>query len=187
MTNLKNIIAKGAFGTVAAGAMALATTSPAMAAERFDSGTNAGDVIAGAFTIGKSATVMSAYYDDDRRYRDRRYRDRRYDDRRYGDRYRDDRYYDDRRYRDVNRRDAIDSCVYATEREASRYFGTRRAQVTEIDRVKRTRYGVQIQGRIDVPGLGYGRRGGYGDTTFSCYVDQNMDPAVNVAGYRLRG
>ena len=194
MKTLKQILAKGAFGTVAAGAMALATANPAMAVERYDQdhGLDAGEVIAGAVITGGMAVGADAF-DNVSHYdrRDRRYRDRRYDDRRYGGRDYDDRYYDNRGYRGgyhrVNERDAVDSCIYATEREAAHYFRSRRASVTEISRVNRTRYGVQVQGRIDIPGFGYRRGRGYQETTFSCYVDREMNPAVNVAGRRLAG
>ncbi|MEL6540755.1 MAG: hypothetical protein AAFQ34_05070, partial [Pseudomonadota bacterium] len=73
MTDLKKTIAKGTLGTVAAGAMALASATPAMADDRRDrGGISAGDVIAGAVVIGGIAALAGAFD---------RNRDRRFDDR----------------------------------------------------------------------------------------------------------
>ena len=50
-------------------------------------------------------------------------------------------------------RSAIEQCVYAAERNASRYsYG--RADVTDIRQVKDTRYGFEVKGRIAVNGKG---------------------------------
>ena len=53
MTDLKKTITKGTLGTVAAGAMALASATPAMVDNGRDrGGVDAGDIIAGAVIIG---------------------------------------------------------------------------------------------------------------------------------------
>ena len=60
---MKNM-SKALVGTVAAGAMAMASASPAMAQSRYDhrdrDGIDAGDIIAGALIIGGIAAVASA-------------------------------------------------------------------------------------------------------------------------------
>ena len=180
MSNLKKTLTKGAFGTVAAGAMALATATPAVAGDRYDRdrGVDAGDVIAGAVIIGGIAAVLGAFDNDDRYdRRDRRYRDRRYRDSRYGyDRY------DGRR---MGRR-AIERCVRAAERQAQRFGGYRYANVTQIRDVDRTRYGLRVKGRIEVegqPGYGYRSRA-YDRGRFTCYADGRGRPQVEFRGIR---
>ena len=60
MKNLTQNLKKGALGTVAAGAMALASATPAMADDRHrDRGIDAGDVIAGAVIIGGIAAMVA--------------------------------------------------------------------------------------------------------------------------------
>lgn len=181
MKNLKQTLTKGAFGTVAAGAMALgtlgATATPAMAGDRYDRdrGVDAGDVIAGAVIIGGIAAVLGAFDNDDRYDR----RDRRYRDSRYGyDRY------DGRR---MGRR-AIERCIRVAERQAQRFGGYRYANVTQIRDVDRTRYGLRVKGRIEVEGLrgygrGYGNRG-YDQGRFTCYADGRGRPQVEFRGIR---
>jgi len=180
MKNLKKTLTKGALGTVAAGAMALATATPAAASDRHrDRGIDAGDVIAGAVIIGGIAAIAGAFDNDrdDRRYRDRRYRDR-YDYDRRG--YRGDGYRGGRR--------AVERCVRAAERQARRFGGYRYADVTQIRDVERTRYGLRVKGRIEVEGLrghgyGYGNRG-YDRGRFTCYLDGRGRPEVRYRGIR---
>lgn len=180
MKNLKKTLTKGALGTVAAGAMALATATPAAASDRHrDRGIDAGDVIAGAVIIGGIAAIAGAFDNDrdDRRYRDRRYRDR-YDDDRRG--YRGSAYRGGRR--------AVERCVRAAERQARRFGGYRFADVTQIRDVERTRYGLRVKGRIEVQGLqgrgyGYGNRG-YDRGRFTCYLEGRGRPEVRYRGIR---
>lgn len=149
-------ITKALVGTVAAGAMAVSSASPAFAR---DHGIGAGEVIAGALIIGGIAAIAASanhrdygyeragYYDGDDRYG-------RYD--RY-DRY--DRY--ERDWHGGNPRSAVQRCVAAAEREASRY-GYGRADVTDIRDVRRTRWGYEVRGRIAVNTMGHGWREGDG-------------------------
>lgn len=161
-------------GTVAAGAMAAATASPALA--RDHSGIDAGDVIAGALVIGGIAAVAAAASNDNRY------------DYGYGRDYRD-------RYgygRGVGARDAVEQCLRVAERAANRYSYGGRAKVTDIRDVDRKDYGYRVKGRIAVNAMGrdwyrgdrdYGRgwnrdyRGwnsslrGYDAGTFDCKVD----------------
>lgn len=179
MTNFKNTLAKGALGTIAAGAMALASASPAMADDnRYrDRGVDAGDVIAGAVIIGGIAALAGAFGKDDDRYRDRRYRDRRGD-------YRYNRGY-------MSGQHAVERCVRAAERQARRFGGFRYADVTQIRDVDRTRYGYRVDGRIEVEG-GHGYRDrhrgyrdrGYDRGRFKCYVDGRGRPQVEFRGIR---
>lgn len=150
MKTLNKTLAKGALGTVAAGAMALASATPAMADDR-KRGVDAGDVIAGALIIGGIAAAAGVFDGDkdDRRYRDRDYRG--YDngyDRGYG-------------YRGSHPDRAIQRCVTAVEREAKRN-GYRFARVTQIRDVDRERRGWEVEGRIEVGGAYGYDRGGYG-------------------------
>ena len=172
MTDLKKTITKGALGTVAAGAMALASATPAMANDRYDrdNGIDAGDVIAGAVIIGGIAALAGAFDgDDDRRYRDRRYRDRRYDNR-----------YDGRR----QGRQLVERCINAAERQARRYGGYRYANVTQIRDVDRTRYGYRVKGRIQVEGARGYRGRDYDRGRFTCYFDRGGPPQVDFSGVR---
>ena len=158
-------ITKGLVGTVAAGAMAMASASPAAARDR--DGVDAGEIIAGALIIGGIAAVVAATSDRDRD--------------RYGYRDYDRRGYDDRYYRGRgNARQAVDQCVRAAEREASRYsYG--RADVTDIRDIDRKRGGFKIKGRIAVNTRDRNWRGGdrrYGNGWNNDYRGSN---------YRNRG
>lgn len=159
-------VSKALVGTIAAGAMAISSATPAFADSygRHDrNGISAGDVIAGALIIGGIAAVASAASKDrgyDRDYRDYRDGDYRYDRAGYGG---------NRGYNDYNRdnywrgnpRQAVEQCVAATERTAGRYsYG--RADVTDIREVRDTRYGYEIKGRIAVNQMGRGWRSGDG-------------------------
>ncbi len=131
-------ITKGLVGTVAAGAMALASASPAVA--RDNDGIGAGEIIAGALIIGGIAAVAAAASNDrndyDRYGYDGDYNRRGYDDRYYG--------------RNGDPRSAVDACVRAAERTASRYSYGGRADVTDIRKVDRKRDGYTVRGRIAV-------------------------------------
>ena len=138
-------ISKALVGTVAAGAMAVASASPAAARDR-DDGIDAGDVIAGAVILGGIAAIASAASKRDR-----------YDDRYYNGRYDDRRGY----YRRGNGQRAVERCIRAAERDAQRY-GYRYADVTQIRDVDRKRGGWRVKGRIVVDGArGYGRYNRY--------------------------
>ena len=79
MQTKSTALAKGTVAAVAAGAMALATATPAFADRRDRDGISAGDVIAGALIIGGIAAVASAASNNNDRYdragygNDRRY------------------------------------------------------------------------------------------------------------------
>ncbi len=146
-------LSKALVGTVAAGAMAMTSASPAFARDRHDDGIDAGDVIAGALIIGGIAAVASAASKD----RGYDYRDGNY---RYGDRY-DRRGYDYNRY--GNSRQAVEQCVNAAERNASRYSYGGRAKVTDIRKVDRKRDGYKVEGRIAVNARNGNWRGGWGN------------------------
>lgn len=131
----------------AATATAIAASAPAMAdggRYRGHDGIDAGDVIAGALIIGGIAAVASAASHNDRGY-DRRYGRDGYD--------RDDYGY----YRDgYGSRGAVEQCVRAAERNASR-FG--RARITDVTSINRIRGGYEVRGRLVVAGRGYQARG----------------------------
>jgi hypothetical protein len=134
--------------TLALTAAATAITATPAQAGRYDrDGIDAGDVIAGALIIGGIAAVAAAASSKDR---DGRY-DARYDDRydRRGDYSRGGYDYSDRRF---GSRVAVDQCVRAAQREASR-FG--RARVTDVTRIERVRGGYEVRGRLVVEERGY--------------------------------
>ena len=149
-------LTKALVGTIAAGAMAGASVSPAFAEGRGrgHDGISAGDVIAGALVIGGIAAIATAASRSDRDYREDGYR---YDRAGYGN---DGGYYGERDcYAYGNPRQAAEQCVYAAERGASRYsYG--RADVTDIRQVRDTRNGYEVRGRIAVNTSGRGWRGG---------------------------
>src|SRR5690606_10115176 len=139
MKTLSKALAKGTIATVAAGAMAMTSASPAMGQSRYDDrdrdGIGVGEIIAGALIIGGIAAVASAAGRD--RY-----------DYRGGNRY-DDRY--DRNYRSAgSSRQAVEQCVRAAERNASRYSYGGGARVTDVRKIDRKRDGYKVEGRIAV-------------------------------------
>ena len=144
MNTITKAFARGSMATVAAGAMALASATPAVARDRNDGGIDAGDVIAGAVILGGIAIAAGALGGNNDRY------DRRYDDRRYG--------YD--RYARVDPRAAVQRCVAAVENNARRY-GYRYADVTQIRDVDDNRNGFRIRGNLVVDGQRSYRGGRY--------------------------
>jgi hypothetical protein len=170
-------LAKSLVGTAVAGAMALASASPAMARDRYDrhDGISAGDVIAGALIVGGIAAVASAAS------RDNNYRPAAY---RYGG------------YGDP--RSAVEQCVYAAERSANRYSYGGNAKVTDIRDVDAKRDGYNVKGRIAVNtrnagwsrGWGNDWRGwnnryrGYDAGTFTCKVRYGQVVDLDFNGIR---
>lgn len=170
--------AKALVGTAAAGAMAIGSVAPAAAQPRYQDrdrdGIDAGDIIAGALIIGGIAAVASAAN-----------RGRGYDDR-----------YD---YRGGSARNAVEQCVYAAERGASRYSwrGTN-AHVTDIREIDRKRDGYTVKGRIAVNtrsndwrrGWGNDWRGwndrysGYDAGKFTCKVRYGRVADLDYSGIR---
>ena len=198
---MKNL-SKALVGTIAAGAMAISSATPAFAEhrDRDRGGISAGDVIAGALVIGGIAAIASASSRNDRRYDDRRYDDNRQGDYRY-DRagYEGGNGYGNRE----NPRQAVEQCVRAAERYASQRYG--RADVTDIRQIKDTRYGLEVKGRIAVKtqnrdwrrgdsnyGQGWGGdyRGwdnsqrGYDSGSFSCKIERGRVVDLDVDGIR---
>jgi len=176
-----NTIGKALIGTAAAGAMTLASATPAMARDHRDGdGISAGEVIAGALVLGGIAAVVASANNRDDRYD--RY-DRRYDDR-YGDRYG----YSSR----YSSRQAVEQCVRAAEATANRY-SRGHARVTDVRDIDRTRDGYRVKGTLivnernrgwsrDYNYRGQGRdydRGG-----FSCYVRNGRVVDVDYSGIR---
>lgn len=158
-------------GTVAAGAMAVTTASPAFARER-DNGISAGEVIAGALIIGGIAAVAAAASDNDRdRYRYGYGRD--YDRRGYSYGHR------------MDSRQAVSQCVRAAEANASRYsYG--RADVIDIRSVRNKRNGYDVKGRIAVDSnrRGWNRNRGYDTGKFTCKVRYGRIADLDYSGIR---
>lgn len=175
MKDLNKTIAKGTLGTVAAGAMALASATPAMADDRRDrGGIGAGEIIAGAVVIGGIAALAGAFDGD----RNRRFDDRRFNDRRFahngnvrGN------------FRNTGPRQAINRCVRVAERQARRFGGWRFADVTQIRDVDRTRFGFEVRGRMQVEGNPAFRRN-FDRGRFTCRFDGRGRPFVDFDGIR---
>ncbi|MEO1489549.1 MAG: hypothetical protein AAFR88_08980 [Pseudomonadota bacterium] len=170
MTDWTNKVSKGMLGTVAAGAMALASATPALADDynhRSKGGIGAEEVIAGALVIGGIAALAGAF-DGDRN--DRRYRDRRFA-------------YNDRGFRGISPRRAINRCVRAAENQARRFGGWRFADVTQVRDVDRTRGGFRVSGRIQVEGNRKFRRN-FDRGRFTCYFDGRGRPLIDFDGVR---
>ncbi len=177
MTDLTKTITKGALGTVAAGAIALASATPAVASDRHgDRGIDAGDVIAGAVIIGGIAALAGAFDNDDRR--DRRYRDRNYRGNNHN--YRANH---NRGYRGNGQR-AVERCIRSAERQARRFGGYRYADVTQIRDVDRTRYGFRVQGRIEVQGSRNYRGRDFDRGRFTCFVERGNRAQIDFRGIR---
>ncbi len=136
-------------GTVAAAAMALTSASPVLARAPGHDGIGAGEVIAGALIIGGIAAVAAAASNNDRDRYDTRYGGRYDDDYRYGGDYR----YDRAGYGRGGSRRAVETCVRAAERDASRWVRGR-ADVTQVTFIDRIRGGYSVRGRIAVEDRG---------------------------------
>jgi hypothetical protein len=114
---------------------------------------DAGDVIAGALIIGGIAAIASAGSNRNSGYG-------------YGgnygyhDSYRGDRRDDDNGYYEngYDSRRAVDQCVRAAQREASRYGW---ARVTDVGNIYRIRGGYEVRGRLVVETRGRGYDRGY--------------------------
>lgn len=132
-----NTLTKTLVGTAAAGAMALSAASPSLAQDRRHrdhDGIGAGEVIAGALIVGGIAALAAGASND---------RGRRWDSR-WG-----------------NPRQAVERCVIAAERQASRRsWGRNSADVTDIRDVRNTPYGYEVRGRIAVNTMNRGWRSG---------------------------
>lgn len=200
---MKNLT-KSLLSAGAAAAALVSVAAPAQARGRDNDGITAGEVIAGAVILGGIAAVISS--SDDNRYRgydDSRYNDGRYNNGGYNDgRYNDDRYddrYDNQRGRGHERgnddyrynsqhgsRAAVNQCITAAERWASRYS---RADVTQINHIERTRTGYRVTGKLVVRDGYRGRsrydRGyerGYDKGRFTCYVERGRVIDVDYRG-----
>lgn len=172
MSDLTKTISKAMLGTVAAGAMALAPATPALADDDRDrGGIGAGEIIAGAVVIGGIAALAGAF-DGDRG---------RFDDRRNWDRGRN--WNRGNRFARGGSRRAINRCVRAAERQARRFGGWRFADVTRIRDVDATRRGFRVEGRIQVQGNRNFRRNS-DRGRFTCFFDGRGRPFIDFDGVR---
>ncbi|MEE4316369.1 hypothetical protein [Erythrobacter dokdonensis] len=161
---------RAALGTLAAGALAFASATPALADDHRDrdrGGIGAGEIIAGAVVIGGIAALAGAF-DGDRDRWDRR-------DRRgwRGD-----------GFRGGGARGAVERCVRAAENQARRFGGWRFADVTEIRDVDRTRFGFRVQGRMVVEGSPRFRGRNFDRGRFTCRLDGRGAPRIDFDGIR---
>lgn len=166
-------ISKAFVGTVAAGAMALASATPAMAQNRNDDGIDAGDIIAGALVIGGIAAVAGSI-GKNRGYNGGTYGGPYYGG--YNTGYNNGYGYNYNQY--GNSRQAVEQCVNAARSDLSRrgYSG---AQVTDVRDIDRKRDGYRVKGTLVVNERNNGwsrdynyRYGGrdYDKGNFSCDV-----------------
>jgi hypothetical protein len=191
-------LSKALVGTVAAGAMAMGSATPASAQYRDrnnNDGISAGEIIAGALIIGGIAAVASAA-SRNRGYNDGYvYEGRGYDDRYYNGRY------DDRYNQAGSSRQAVEQCVNAAQRNANRYSYGGNARVTDIRNIDRKRDGYTVKGRIAVNtrnanwqrGWGNDYRGynnnyrGYDSGNFTCKVRYGQVVDLDYSGIRGLG
>ena len=176
---------------LSAAAATLVAAAPAEARHgywgRGHDGIDAGDVIAGALIIGGIAAIASAA-SNDRYGRGYDYRDRNY---RYGYGYGGGYRGDDYGYGNgYGSRRAVEQCVNAARREASRYGWARVTDVTTIDRI---RGGYVVRGRlvVETRGRGYDRGyyydrydDGYDKGRFSCTARYGGVEDVRLGGLR---
>ncbi len=163
--------ARTALGTLAAGALAFASATPALADDHRDrDGIGAGEIIAGAVVIGGIAALAGAF-DGDRDRWDRR--DYRGDRLGYAVR--------------GGARGAVERCVRAAENQARRFGGYRYADVIDIRDVDRTRFGFRVKGRIAVEGHRGFRGRDFDRGRFTCRLDGRGAPLIdfdNIRGLR---
>ncbi|HMS20721.1 hypothetical protein [uncultured Sphingorhabdus sp.] len=189
------ILTKSLLSAGAAAAALVSVAAPAQA-RHDDDRISAGEVIAGAVILGGLAAVIAS--SDDRNDRDYRYDRAGYDD---GD-YRRGGY--DRGYGYSNRyggsRAAVNQCVNAVERWASRYS---RSDVTQISNIDRTRNGYRVTGKLvvqdgwrgnnrgydskrydrdDYGNRGHGYNRGYDKGRFTCFVERGRVVDVDYRG-----
>lgn len=190
-------ITKTLVGTVAAGAMAMASATPAAAQTRWDGrdrdrgGISAGEVIAGAVILGGIAAAAGAFNGNNGRvYQGNGY---------YGNGYNNGyNRYNDGYYNVGDPRQAVEQCVRAAENGANRYSYGGRADVTDIRNIDRKRDGYVVKGRIAVNTRNQNwRRGwnndyrgwdnrynGYDAGNFTCRVAYNRVVDLDYSGIR---
>lgn len=178
-------ISKALVGTVAAGAMALASATPAMARDRNDDGIDAGDIIAGALVIGGIAAVAGSIG------RNGGYNGGTYGGPYYGDYNRG--YQSSYGYnQNGNSRQAVEQCVNAARSDLNRQ-GYSGAQVTDVRNIDRRRDGYRVSGTIVVNERGGGwnrdynyRYGGrdYDQGRFSCNVSYGRVVDIDYSGLK---
>ena len=196
-------ITKALVGTLAAGAAAMTSATPAMARDR-DNGISTGEVIAGALILGGIAAVVAATSGNDRNdgyvYENGSYDNGRYDNGRYYNN--GNRGYDNRNYNSAgDSRQAVEQCVYAAENNANRHSYGGRSQVTDIRNIDRKRDGYTVKGRIAVNtrnanwqrGWNNDYRGynnayrGYDSGNFTCKVRYGQVVDLDYSGVRGLG
>lgn len=175
MTTTSTRLAQTMLGTIAAGALAVAATTPAMADDhryRDRDRIGAGEIIAGAVVIGGIAALAGAFDGDRDRWDHRDYRGDRWDRRGYGF--------------NGGPRDAVEHCVRAAENQARRFGGYRYANVTNVRDLDRTRFGFRIQGWIEMgDSARWGGRGrGFDRVRFTCRLDGRGAPLIDFDGIR---
>jgi len=84
-------------------------------------------------------------------------------------------------------KDDVARCVNAAESRARGSAGFRYAKVTQVHVVKRTRFGIRVEGRISLKGArGLNRLHGFNRGKFACYVDWRGRTRVDLSGVRHR-
>lgn len=166
---------KGALAALAAGALAVTSISPALAAdERREGrgGPSAGEVIAGVAIIGGIAALAGAF---DRDHAPAQWHDARWrggpagwQGHGFG----------------RGERGVVERCALNAEIEARRRGGWRAAQVTRIRNVDRTRDGaIRVRGELEVQGSRFSGRN-FDRGRFNCFVDGRGRPFVEFGGIR---
>jgi len=172
MTTTPKRLARTTLGTLAAGALAVASATPALADDHRDrDGIGAGEIVAGALVIGGIAALAGAFDGDDH-------------DRWYGYDYRGDRWDRGRYGYPGGARGAVERCVRAAENQARRFGGYRYADVIDVRDLDRKRYGFRVEGRIAVQGNPRWGGRNYDQGRFTCRLDGRGAPQIDFDGIR---
>jgi hypothetical protein len=174
MTTTTTRLARSTLGTLAAGALAIASATPALADDhrgRDRDGISAGEIIAGAVVIGGIAALAGAFDGDRDRWDRRDYRGDGWD---RGERW----------GYGGGARGAVERCVRAAENQARRFGGYRYADVIDVRDVDRRRFGFRIEGRIEVGDGGRWGGRGFDRGRFTCRLDGRGAPLIDFDGIR---
>jgi hypothetical protein len=171
MTIISTKVGRTMLGTLAAGALAGVSVTPAMADDRRDrGGIGAGEIIAGAVVVGGIAALAGAFDGDRGRrgWNEADWRGGGWQGRGAG----------------RGQNGLVERCVRAAEIDARRRGGWQFAHVTQIRDVDRTRNGFRVRGVIEVEGARGFRGRDFDRGRFNCFADGRGRPIIEFGGLR---